>query len=134
MAQQFALVCPEAIANKKMAIQKREISCLQYCDKAVWFSFDVICNLPRSQLDYLEIAELFNTVFVSDIPVFNSSDTVKVILFMHFIDVMYDNGVKVVNLAAVSADDLYTKGALYQEFQRTVSRLHEMQSVDYMSS
>ena len=91
----------------------------------------MICQLPRSQLDYLEIAQQFHTIFVSHIPVLTAQDTVRALLLTHFIDVMYDSRIRVILSAAVPIDELYLEGEVYVAFQRTRSRLQEMQSVDY---
>lgn len=133
LIEQFEALEPNTtISQSELVVQKRKIQCIKLGKQSVWFDFNVICNLPRSQLDYLEIADRFRTVFVSNIPIFSPADTIKAILFMHFIDVMYDKGIRVIISAEVPADEIYTKGTLYNEFQRTVSRLQEMQSVDYL--
>jgi len=132
LIQQFDAVAPNSTAHFELPIQNRLIPCVKYSERAVWFEFKVICNLPRSQLDYLEIANRFDTVFVSHIPALTSTDTVSAILLTHFIDVMYDQGVRLVVSAAVPLDLLYTAGGVRQSFQRTLSRLQEMQSVDYL--
>ncbi|WP_133130869.1 cell division protein ZapE [Legionella yabuuchiae] len=133
MSAQFDAIAPKAETQSTITVQTREVVCKKVSQDAVWFDFDVICNLPRSQLDYLEIADRFNIVFVSGVPIFSSQDTVKVILFMHFIDVMYDQGVRVILSAQAPPDKLYPQGSLYAEFQRIVSRLFDMQSLDYLN-
>ncbi|GGI89003.1 cell division protein ZapE [Legionella impletisoli] len=133
MNDQFHEIAPKAEEHSTITVQTREIRCKKISDEAVWFEFNVICNLPRSQLDYLEIADRFNTIFVSGIPTLSSQDMVKVILLMHFIDVMYDNGIRVIISAEAPPDELYQQGPLHAEFQRTVSRLFEMQSFDYLN-
>ncbi|AHE66095.1 putative ATPase [Legionella oakridgensis ATCC 33761 = DSM 21215] len=130
--RQFEAISSEVISEGKLTIQNRCIPFVKCSEHAVWFVFDVICNLPRSQLDYLEIAERFDTVFVSKIPRLTRDDTVRAILLMHFIDVMYDKGVRVIFSAEVPAEQLYTEGAIRHDFQRTLSRLEEMQSSDYL--
>lgn len=133
MQQQFLSILNEdEIGFDALIVQGRTISTIQHGDRVVWFNFDVICNLPRSQLDYLEIANRFNTVFVSDVPVLGSQDTVRALLLMHFIDVMYDRRVKVIISAEVPIDSLYVDGELHKAFQRTRSRLQEMQSEGYL--
>ena len=131
LTQQFAAIAPKAKEGIELMVQNREIPCVKTGERAVWFKFEIICNLPRSQLDYLEIADRFDTVFVSAIPELTVNDTVRVILLMHFIDVMYDRGIKLVISAAVAIEKLYTKGEMYNAFQRTLSRLEEMHSEDY---
>ncbi|WP_131782624.1 cell division protein ZapE [Legionella gresilensis] len=130
--KQFDYIVPAAQTEGTLIVQKREIPYIKLSDRVVWFDFKVICNLPRSQLDYLEIAERFDTVFVSEIPVLGESDTVFAILLIHFIDVMYDQGIRLVLSAAAPINELYIQGEMQQAFKRTQSRLHEMQSKDYI--
>ena len=132
MTKQFSAIATNVKEAVALSIQSRLVACVKYGDRAVWIKFDEICNMPRCQLDYLEIADRFDTVFVSEIPVFTMDDIMRVTLFIHFIDVMYDRGIRIIMSAAVPAVQLYPKGALHQEFQRTLSRLEEMQSEDYL--
>lgn len=132
MIKQFSAISDSIEDNIEITVQNRQIPCLKYCHHAVWFQFDTLCNLPRSQLDYLEIASRFDTVFVSDIPQLSANDTVKTILLIQFIDVMYDRGIKLVLSAAVPIEQLYTEGEMNSSFKRTLSRLEEMQSMDYL--
>lgn len=130
--QQFMSLASSVEEKGALRVQNRAIPYIKCSVRAVWFDFAVICNLPRSQLDYLEIADRFDTVFVSNVPVLTEKDTAAVILLMHFIDVMYDRGVRLLLSAAVPLEQLYRKGEMLKEFKRTLSRLHEMQSLDYM--
>ncbi len=132
LTEQFAYLATQVRENGFLQIQKREIPFIKCGAEEVWFDFKVICNLPRSQLDYLEIADRFNTVFVSSIPALSENDTVFVILLIHFIDVLYDRGIKLVISAAVPLELLYVQGEMSQEFKRTRSRLQEMQAADYL--
>ncbi len=134
MVAQFDALSGEAVDQMPLSVQGRIIPIIKRREHAVWFKFDVICNLPRSQLDYLEIANRFTTVFVSDIPVLGVNDTVKALLLTHFIDVMYDRRVRLILSAAVPIDRLYLEGEVSVAFQRTRSRLQEMQSVDYFNN
>lgn len=125
----------EASVNEEhgvLCVQHREIAYVRCASRVVWFRFDVICNLPRCQLDYLELAERFDTVFVSEVPELLPEDIARVILLIHLIDVMYDRGLRVVMSAAVPLDKLYLSGEMQRTFQRTLSRLQEMQSEDYL--
>lgn len=131
LSEQFAAIAVTVMEGGGLSVQNRLIPCVKYCERAVWFKFDVICNLPRSQLDYLEIADRFDTVFVSDIPILTVNDTVRIILLINFIDVMYDRGIRLIVSAAVAVEQLYLKGEKHNAFQRTLSRLEEMQSEDY---
>lgn len=130
--KQFDNWAPDAVAHTELTIQNRAIPVVKCNSRTVWFDFKVICNLPRSQLDYLEIADRFDTVFVSDIPVLGEKDTVLAILLVHFVDVMYDRGVKLILSADAPIDELYVSGEMSVAFKRTASRLQEMQSTDYL--
>jgi cell division protein ZapE len=132
LSRQFSARVLNPVEGGALTIQQRPVPCVKHGARTVWFHFDDICNLPRSQLDYLEIADRFDTVFVSDIPVLTTNDTVRAILLIHFIDVMYDRGIEIFLSAAVPIQELYVAGAMVQEFQRTKSRLEEMQSEDYL--
>lgn len=133
LEQQFQTVAGPLSEGNALNVQQRMIPCIKWAARAVWFSFDVICNLPRSQLDYLELAERFDTVVVSGIPQLTNNQTVHAILLIHFVDVMYDRGVRLILSAAVPLDDLYKEGEMSTAFKRTKSRLEEMQSVDYLN-
>lgn len=115
-----------------LSVQNRDIAFIKRSDRVIWFDFKVICTIPRSQLDYLELAERFDTVFVSNIPRLAENDTIYVLLWIHFIDVLYDRGIHLIISAAVPLEQLYVSGEMSQEFKRTRSRLEEMQSADYL--
>lgn len=132
MASQFNALVKGRSDDRALSVQGRHIPTIRCGDLVVWFEFDVICQLPRSQLDYLEIAQRFHTILVSHVPVLTAQDTVRALLLTHFIDVMYDSKVRVILSAAVPIDELYLEGEVYAAFQRTRSRLQEMQSVDYL--
>jgi cell division protein ZapE len=133
MEQQFALLVPDAAEHQSVTIQNRSIPCLKCGPQSIWFAFDIVCNFPRSQLDYLEISDRFDHVFVSGVPCLTEHHTAQTIMFIHFIDVMYDRGIKVIISAAVPLNELYLTGEMKDVFKRTLSRLNEMQSVDYLS-
>jgi len=132
MVRVFEAISPTVEETTSLCIQNRRISCVKCGPKAVWFTFDALCNLPRSQLDYLEIADKYDVLMVSNIPILTKDDTVRAILLIHLIDVMYDRGIQLIVSAAVEVEQLYVEGPMRQEFQRTLSRLLEMQSEDYV--
>lgn len=132
MMGQFIPLAKDARENGCIRVQNRDIPYIQCGEKSIWFAFSVLCNLPRSQLDYLEIADRFDNVFVSEIPCLTENHTAQTIMFIHLIDVMYDRGINIIISAAVPLDELYVKGELKETFKRTLSRLTEMQSVDYL--
>ncbi len=133
MQEQFLSLARDIKKNGYITVQNRDVPYLQSDEKSIWFSFDVLCNLPRSQLDYLEIADKFDNVFISGIPSLTENHTAQTIMFIHFIDVMYDRGINVIISAEVPAEELYIIGEMKETFKRTLSRLNEMQSVDYLS-
>jgi cell division protein ZapE len=117
-----------------LLIEARQIKARRRAGSVVWFDFAVMCGGPRSQNDYLEMAARFQTVIVSNVPQMSAGQASEARRFTWLIDVLYDHRVKVVLSAAVPPDELYTAGALAGEFQRTASRLVEMQSRAYQEA
>lgn len=132
MEMQFEQLGRHAEQNGMVLIQNREIPFYKRTGRSIWFDFPEICDLPRSQLDYLELSDQFDTIFVSNVPKLTEKHTTQAIMFIHFIDVMYDRGVKVILSAETIAAELYVQGEMVEAFKRTKSRLEEMQSVDYL--
>ena len=114
-------------------IESRKIQARRKAGGVVWFDFKSLCGGPRSQNDYLEIASQFHTVFLSDVPHMPLRMASEARRFTWLIDVLYDRRVKLVMSAAVAPLDLYTDGPMAHEFPRTVSRLNEMQSKEYLA-
>ena len=114
-------------------IEAREITARRKAGGVVWFDFRALCGGPRSQNDYLEIATQFHTVLLSDVPYMPVSMASPARRFTWLIDVLYDRRVKLILSAAVPPEQLYTEGPLVHEFPRTVSRLNEMQSKEYLA-
>lgn len=133
MEEQFLALAPRSDKAGEIEVQGRRIPYLRCAEDAVWFSFNDLCSIPRSQLDYLEIASKFDILFLSDVPVMKKNDTAAVILFIQLVDVLYDQGLHLVVSAEASVDELYLEGEMRHDFKRTASRLHEMQSIDYLS-
>ena len=131
LAEQFAKLESNPQESGKLLIQNREIPFIKCGEKSVWFDFEVICNLPRSQLDYLELADRFSAIFVSNIPDLTKCSAVLVILFINLVDVFYDRGIRLVLSVEVPLMELYVEGEMASEFKRILSRLEEMQSLDY---
>lgn len=120
--------------NALIRIESREIKALRRAGSIIWFDFATLCGGPRSQNDYLEIASRFHTVVLSSVPMMSASMSSEARRFTWLIDVFYDNKVKLLMSAEVIPEALYTDGALSNEFHRTVSRIVEMQSSEYMQS
>lgn len=114
-------------------IEAREIRARRRAGGVVWFDFKTLCGGPRSQNDYLEIATQFHTVLLSDVPFMPVNMASPARRFTLLVDVLYDRRVKFILSAAVPPEQLYTEGPLAHEFPRTVSRLNEMQSQEFLS-
>ncbi len=114
-------------------IEHREIRARRKAGGVVWFDFRALCGGPRSQNDYLELASQFHTVLLSDVPQMSVNMASEARRFTWLVDVLYDRRVKMILSAAVVPEALYTEGALSHEFPRTVSRLNEMQSAEFMA-
>jgi cell division protein ZapE len=114
-------------------IEAREIVSRRRAGGVVWFDFRTLCGGPRSQNDYLEIATQFHTVLLSNVPMMPLSMASEARRFTWLIDVLYDRRVKLILSAEVQPEALYTKGPLAHEFPRTISRLHEMQSSEFLA-
>ncbi|HEX6016556.1 MAG TPA: cell division protein ZapE [Burkholderiaceae bacterium] len=113
-------------------IEHRELRALRRAGGVVWFDFGTLCGGPRSQNDYLELAQQFHTVLLSDVPQMPPRLASEARRFTLLVDVLYDRRVKLIVSAAVPPQALYEGGPLAYEFVRTVSRLVEMQSPAYL--
>jgi cell division protein ZapE len=102
-------------------------------DEAIWFRFADLCEGPRSQSDYVEIARDFHTVFVEGVPAMDSTLDDSARRFIALVDEFYDRGVKLALTAQAPLEQLYTGDRLRFEFERTRSRLVEMQSSEYLA-
>ena len=119
--------------STSLLIEGRTLTARRCAGSAVWFDFATLCDGPRSQRDYLEIAQRFAVVFLSDIPVMTAAQGDVARRFTWLIDILYDQKVKVIASAAAPVQALYVAGPNAQEFPRTVSRLTEMRTHDYMA-
>ena len=116
-----------------LSIDGRPLPARRRAGNAVWFDFATLCDGPRSQRDYLELAQRFAIVFISGVPQMGPATADQARRFTWLVDILYDHRVKLIVSAAVPADTLYAEGHPAQEFSRTVSRLVEMQSRAYMA-
>ena len=123
--------CP-AQRNHKIHINYRIIETILYTDDIIWLDFEVICGNTRGSADYIEIARQFHTVFISNIPRMNDNQNDKAKRFINMIDEFYDRNVNLLSTAETRPDALYSGKQYAFEFQRTVSRLLEMRSHEYM--
>lgn len=114
-------------------IEGRPIPVVRQSEGAVWFDFEALCAGPRSQEDYIEIARNYQSVVISDVPVMDTLREDAARRFIALVDELYDRCVKLVLSAAAPPTQLYRGERLQLEFQRTASRLTEMQSEEYLA-
>jgi len=116
-----------------ISIEGRSIPVISYTDDIIWFDFTVLCGGPRASADYIEIARQFHTVILSNIPIMTDEQTDHVRRFMTLIDELYDRNVNLIISAESTPKKLYQGNQLAFEYQRTASRLQEMQSRRYLA-
>lgn len=136
MNSSFESLVPDRDEIKRttcIEIEDREINVVAIAEDVVWFDFYAICDGPRSQNDYIELACEFHSVLIGNVPVFNKQDDLAR-RFINLVDEFYDRNVNLILGAEVALEDLYVDGRLGFEFQRTQSRLLEMQSKEYLGS
>jgi cell division protein ZapE len=133
LTQAFEALAEAQDEDNKLMIEHRALYARRRAGGVVWFDFQTLCGGPRSQNDYLELASQFHTVILSDVPEMPVRLASEARRFTWLVDVLYDRRVKLIISAAVPADQLYTEGPLAHEFPRTVSRLQEMRSAEYLA-
>ena len=133
MTETFNRLAASHDENPVLQIESRQIHARRKAGGVVWFDFKALCGGPRSQNDYLEIATQFHTVLLSDVPYMPVRMASEARRFTWLVDVLYDRRVKLIMSAAVPPEALYTEGPLVHEFPRTVSRLNEMQSMEFLA-
>jgi cell division protein ZapE len=133
MMDAFDALAEKADEEPVLHIESRQIRAWRIAGGVVWFNFKTLCGGPRSQNDYLEIASRFHTVFLSDVPHMPVRMASEARRFTWLVDVLYDRRVKLIMSAEVPPQELYTEGPLAHEFPRTVSRLTEMQSKEFLA-
>ncbi|HEX2547522.1 MAG TPA: cell division protein ZapE [Ramlibacter sp.] len=133
MNDAFSRLAEKQDEDAVLHIEHREIHARRKAGGVVWFDFRTLCGGPRSQNDYLEIATQFHTVLLSDVPRMSARNASEARRFTWLVDVLYDRRVKLILSAEVPPEQLYTEGPLAHEFPRTVSRLNEMQSAEFLA-
>ena len=133
MQDAFTRLAESRDESPVLRIEAREIRARRKAGGVVWFDFKTLCGGPRSQNDYLEIATQFHTVLLSDVPYMPVRMASEARRFTWLVDVLYDRRVKLIMSAQVRPEALYTEGPLAHEFPRTVSRLYEMQSPQFLA-
>jgi len=133
MTEAFNRLASSHDEDPVLHIEAREIRSRRRAGGVVWFDFKTLCGGPRSQNDYLEIATQFHTLLLSNVPHMPVRMASEARRFTWLVDVLYDRRVKLILSAEVAPEALYTEGPLAHEFPRTVSRLTEMQSAEFLA-
>lgn len=134
MAEFFtAMADGEGVAGHSIEVLGRVIPTLRQGGGVIWFDFKSLCGGPRSQNDYLELARAYHTLLLSGVPRMSASMSSEARRFTWLVDVLYDHRVKLIVTSECEPERLYTEGTQAGEFFRTVSRLTEMRSREYLA-
>ena len=135
LAASFARIAAteQVTADAVLRVEGRDLHSRACAEGVVWFDFAELCDGPRSQNDYIELARLFHSVVISDVPCFTSKIEDQARRFISLVDEFYDRGVKLIVSAEQPVPELYQGERLAFEFERTESRLLEMRSREYLS-
>ncbi len=120
-------------ADADLDINGRQLRARRCAKGVAWFTFGELCDGPRSQSDYIELARWYPTIIVSGVPRFDATTEDQARRFIALVDEFYDRRVKLILSAEAGVRDLYRGRRLAFEFERTASRLVEMQSSDYLA-
>ena len=119
--------------DNHITIWDRPLQAKAHTARAIWFEFETLCFGPRSQADYLYLAQHYQMVFVSNVTQLSAQQRNEARRLTWLIDVFYDYRVKLCASSAVEAAEIYVEGSFAEEFKRTVSRMVEMESTSYLS-
>jgi len=118
---------------KPIDVLGRSLAVVHRAPGVVWFDFATLCDGPRSQNDYLWLANRHHTIVVTGVPRMGTDQANAARRLTWLVDVLYDHRVKLIVGAECPAEELYKEGVQASEFQRTVSRLVEMRSLEYLA-
>jgi cell division protein ZapE len=118
--------------NVDVEILGRKIPLKAVSDRIAWFEFEGLCDGPRSQNDYIELGKLYHAILISNVPVMSVKNDDLARRYINLIDEFYDRGVKIIMSAEAPIHQIYAGGSLEFAFQRTTSRMLEMQSHEYL--
>lgn len=134
LAASFESIAPESgKPGVTLEINGRHLTTVRHADGVAWFAFEELCEGPRSAADYVELAREHHTLMVSDVPVLDDERNDPARRLIALVDEAYERNVKLVISAEAGPDELYRGKRLAFEFDRTRSRLTEMQSHDYLA-
>lgn len=119
--------------GQKIKILGREINTIKLAQGSLWVSFKEICEGPRSAKDYIEICSEFHTLFVSNVPIMKGSNDDSARRFIALVDECYERNVNLILSMETELQQIYSGERLLEPFKRTISRLEEMRSKEYLS-
>lgn len=135
MERQFLKITNNQITQRKeYFIGNRVITCNKSYQKVAWFEFDELFLQPYSNSDYMLFINDFDIIFINQIPKINAEDRNLIKKFINFIDLSYNKKIILVWSSSLPLKDIYTKGEEIFEFERTLSRLTEMQTTNYIGN
>ncbi len=135
MSAMFERIAPGSRRkDTPVRVNGRDIPVRRRSDAVIWFDFAALCEGPRAVADYIELAQSYNTVLISHVPQLSTTQENEARRFINLVDEFYDHGVNLVIAADVPLADLYRGERLRAEFERTHSRLIEMQSAEFLSA
>jgi len=132
-ARLLALTAVKPVERTTLLIAGRNLQVRAVAERVAWFEFAELCQQPRSARDYLELAYQFHTLLLQGVPHLSEEMDEAVRRFIHLIDALYDQGVKLIVTAAAEPGELYIGTRLQTAFQRTASRLAEMSGEAYLT-
>lgn len=115
-----------------ISIYQRDIAIIKQAGSVIWFDFEIICGRPRSQNDYLALTQNYHTIMIQNLRHINSDENDLILSFIYLVDILYDAHCRLIISSSVLPQEIYTGNKTQQPFQRTVSRLIEMQSENYV--
>jgi cell division protein ZapE len=138
LARIFGEIADVAEERQPLDVEGRRIAYRKRAGGVVWFDFAVLCGGPRSYTDYVDLCKRFHTVILSGVPRMSARQADAARRFTWLVDVFYDERVKLVLSAEAPPEGIFIEGGdartAAAEFQRAVSRLHEMQSAEYLQT
>ena len=135
MAKRFtALTQTQTVSQEPIIINERLVETLGHTEDVLWCEFSELCLKPRSPADFIEIANIYNTVLVSNVPHLTDQLSDATRRFIYLVDEFYDRGVKLLLTSQDSIIEIYQGEKLAFEIERTRSRLLEMQSDEYLNA
>lgn len=135
LAQRFnALTQTQKVSKQAIMINHRVVETMGHSEDVLWCEFNELCLKPRSPADFIEIANIYNTVLVSNVPHLTDYLSEGARRFIYLVDEFYDRGVKLLLTSQDSIIEIYSGEKLAFEIERTRSRLLEMQSDDYLQA